>query len=237
MKKVQTLSLLSLATLLAAPLHGSATELKTETQKFSYIIGYQIGFNLKREGADVDTAVLAEAIQEALSGKKPRLSQEEMQATMKSVQQKKVAERKALLEKNEKAGKEFLAANKKKQGVVELPSGLQYKVIKAGSGAQPTANDTVTVNYKGRLINGKQFDSSYDRGQPATFPLNGVIKGWQEALPLMKEGAKWEIYVPSDLAYGARGAGGDIGPGETLIFDIELLKVEKPDQKKQPAEQ
>jgi len=216
---------------LVFPLCSSASELKTDKQKFSYIIGYQIGFNLKREGTEVDIPLLAEAIQEALDGKKPRLTPEEMQATMKAIQQKKVEERKALLEKNEKAGKAFLEANKKKPGVTELPSGLQYKVIKAGSGAQPTINDTVTVNYKGTLINGKQFDSSYDRGQPATFPISGVIKGWQEALPLMKEGAKWEIYVPANLAYGARGAGPDIGPGETLIFEIELLKVEKKDQK------
>ncbi len=231
--KLKSASLFPLALLLAIPLCASASELKTEKQKFSYIIGYQIGFNLKREGSEVDIPLLSEAIQEALDGKKPRLTQEEMQATMKAIQQRKIEERKTLLEKNEKAGKEFLEANKKKPGVTELPSGLQYKIIKAGTGIQPKIDDTVTVNYKGTLINGKQFDSSYDRGQPATFPISGVIKGWQEALPLMKEGAKWEIYVPSKLAYGARGAGGDIAPGETLIFEIELLKVEK--KEKEPA--
>ncbi len=229
--KFKTASLFPLAVLLALPFGSSASELKTEKEKFSYIIGYQIGFNLKREGSEVDISVLSKAIQEALDGKKPKLTQEEMQATMQAIQQRKVEKRKAQLEKNEKAGKAFLEANKKKPGVIELPSGLQYKIIKAGSGAQPKLEDTVTVNYKGTLINGKQFDSSYDRGQPATFPISGVIKGWQEALPLMKEGSKWEIYVPAKLAYGARGAGADIGPGETLIFEIELLKIEKKDEK------
>ncbi len=228
--KLKLLSVLSLATLTAIPL-AVATELETEKQKVSYIIGYQVGLNLKREGAEVEPSLLAEAIRDALDGAEPKLSREEMQATMKAVQEKKVKEQKAILEKNEKAGQDFLAANKKKQGVVELPSGLQYKVIKAGSGNQPKADDTVSVNYKGTLINGKQFDSSYDRGQPATFPLNGVIQGWQEALQLMKEGAKWEIYVPAKLAYGSRGAGSDIGPGETLIFEVELLEIQKKDKK------
>lgn len=228
--KLKLLTVFSLAALTAVPL-ASATELKTEKQKLSYIIGYQVGFNLKREGTEIDPSLLAEAVQDALNGAEPKLSREDMQATMKAVQQRKIKEQKAMLEKNEKAGQEFLAANKKKQGVVELPSGLQYKVIKAGTGNQPKADDTVTVNYKGTLINGKQFDSSYDRGQPATFPINGVIQGWQEALQLMKEGGKWEIYVPAKLAYGARGAGSDIGPGETLIFDVELLEIKKKDQK------
>lgn len=230
--KSKLLTILSLAAVTAIPLSASATELKTEKQKFSYIIGYQIGFNLKREGTEIDPSLLSEAVQDALNGSKPKLSREEMQATMKAVQQRKAEERRALLEKNEKAGREFLAANKKKKGVVELPSGLQYKIIKEGSGAKPTANDTVTVNYKGTLINGKQFDSSYDRGQPATFPVNGVIQGWQEALQLMKVGSKWEIYVPAKLAYGVRGAGSDIGPNETLVFQVELLGIKKKEQKK-----
>ncbi len=228
--KLKLLTVFSLAALTAIPL-ASAGELKTEKQKLSYIIGYQIGFNLKREGTEIDPSLLSEAVQDALNGTEPKLSKEEMQATMKAVQQRKMQEQKARLEKNEKAGQDFLAANKKKEGVVELPSGLQYKIIKAGSGSQPKADDTVTVNYKGTLITGKQFDSSYDRGQPATFPINGVIQGWQEALQLMKEGAKWEIYVPAKLAYGARGAGSDIGPGETLIFDVELLEIKKKEQK------
>ena len=228
---------LSLALLAAVPLASFAAKLETEKQKMSYIIGYNVGSNLKHDGMDVDPEILLEALQDALKGARPQLSQEEMQATVKAVQQRMIAERKALAEKNEKAGQEFLAANKKKEGVKELPSGLQYKVIKAGTGKQPKANDTVTVNYRGTLISGQQFDSSYDRGEPSTLPVNGVIQGWQEALQLMKEGAKWQIYVPSKLAYGGRSAGNGIGPNETLIFDLELLKVNsKDDAPQHPAE-
>ena len=230
--KLKLLPAFSLAALAVIPLYASAAKLETEKQKLSYIIGYQVGFNLKREGTDIDPSLLAEAVQDALNGTEPKLSKEEMQATMKAVQEKKMKEQKVMLEKNEKAGQEFLAANKKKEGVVELPSGLQYKIIKEGTGNQPKADDIVSVNYKGTLINGTQFDSSYDRGQPATFPINGVIQGWQEALQLMKEGAKWEIYVPAKLAYGSRGAGADIGPGETLIFEVELLEVKNKEPKK-----
>ncbi len=227
---------LSLALLATVPLASFAAKLETEKQKMSYIIGYNVGTNLRHDGMDVDPEILLEALQEALKGDKPQLSREEMQATVKAVQQRMMAERKALAEKNEKAGQEFLAANKEKEGVTELPSGLQYKVIRAGTGKQPKANDTVTVNYRGTLINGQQFDSSYDRGEPSTLPVNGVIRGWQEALQLMKEGAKWQIYIPSKLAYGGRSAGNGIGPNETLIFDLELLKVNsKEDAPQQPA--
>lgn len=128
---------------------------------------------------------------------------------------------------NQSKGDTFLTQNKSKPGVVVLPSGLQYKVIKQGNGEKPTANDTVTVNYAGKLINGKEFDSSYKRGEPATFPVNGVIPGWTEALQLMKVGSVWELYIPSNLAYGSQGAGSDIGPNETLIFKVELLGVKK----------
>ena len=235
--KLKLSTVLPLAVVAAIPLVSAAATLETEKQKISYIIGYNIGFNLKHDGTEVDPAILSEALQDALNGSEPQLSREEMQATMKAAQERKVAERKALAEKNEKAGQEFLAANKKKEGVKELASGLQYKVVKAGTGKQPKADDTVTVNYRGTLINGTQFDSSYDRGQPATFPLNGIIPGWQEALQMMKEGGKWQIYVPAKLAYGGRGAGNDIGPNETLIFDVELLEVKNKENKaEQPAE-
>jgi len=130
-------------------------------------------------------------------------------------------------EKNKKEGEIFLEANKKKEGVQTLPSGLQYKVLKAGAGKKPTATDTVTVHYRGTLIDGKEFDSSYQRGKPVTFPVNGVIPGWTEALPLMEEGAKWELFIPSNLAYGERGAGRDIGPNATLIFEVELISIEE----------
>ncbi len=234
--KLKLSNVLPLAMLAVVPMVSGAATLETEKQKISYIIGYNIGTNLKHDGVEVDPAVLSEALQDALKGADPQLSREDMQATMKAAQQRRVEERKALAEKNAKAGQEFLAANKKKEGVKELPSGLQYKVIKAGSGKQPGADDTVTVNYRGTLINGKQFDSSYDRGQPATFPLSGVIQGWQEALQNMKEGAKWQIYVPAKLAYGGRGAGADIGPNETLIFDVELLEVKSKEKKSEQAE-
>ena len=126
---------------------------------------------------------------------------------------------------NKKAGEDYLAANRKREGVVSLPSGLQYEVVTAGSGKSPAATDTVVVHYKGTLIDGKEFDSSYKRGQPATFPVNGVIKGWTEALQLMKEGAKWKLFIPADLAYGSRGAGADIGPNSALVFEVELIEV------------
>jgi FKBP-type peptidyl-prolyl cis-trans isomerase FklB len=133
-------------------------------------------------------------------------------------------------EKNKKDGAAFLAENKKKEGVVTLPSGLQYKIITQGTGNTPKATDTVTVNYRGSLVDGTEFDSSYKRGQPATFPVNGVIKGWTEALQLMKEGAKWQLFIPSDLAYGEKGAGNVIGPNATLIFDVELISAKEASQ-------
>ena len=168
---------------------------------------------------------MSQAIEDVLSGSKLKLSTEDMQAAIEEFQKKQMKEMNAQAEKNKKAGEEFLAANKKKEGIHVTESGLQYKIIKKGSGKKPKATDTVEVHYKGTLINGEVFDSSYGRGEPTTFPVNRVIKGWQEALTLMSEGSKWEIYVPSDLAYGEKGAGGKIGPNETLIFEVELLKV------------
>jgi FKBP-type peptidyl-prolyl cis-trans isomerase FklB len=150
-----------------------------------------------------------------------------MQAAFQAQQKKDMEKQAAVAKKNLDAGQAFLEANKKKEGVVTLPSGLQYKVVTEGKGKQPKSTDTVVAHYRGTLINGTEFDSSYQRNEPATFPVGGVIKGWQEALPLMKEGAKWQVYIPSDLAYGPRGAGGDIGPNEVLIFDIELLSVKE----------
>jgi FKBP-type peptidyl-prolyl cis-trans isomerase FklB len=209
----------------AAPAYSDDT-VKTDTQKYSYAIGYQIGKNLKNQGlTDVDVKALSQAITDVLKDHKLKLSMNEMQAAFKGMQQKMAAERTAKGEKAKKAGEKFLAANKKKPGVVTLKNGIQYKVITKGNGKKPTINDTVVANYRGTLINGEEFDSSYKRGKPATFPLNGVIKGWQEVLPLMSEGSKWKVFIPSDLAYGERGAGANIGPNETLIFEIELLKV------------
>lgn len=199
--------------------------LKTDKQKFSYTVGFQLGQNLKRQNLDVDPKIVAQGIEGALSGTASKLTTDEMHASIQAYQKKEQEKTEALAKKNLEAGQAFLEANKKKAGVVMLPSGLQYKVITEGKGKQPKATDTVVAQYRGTLINGTEFDSSYKRNQPATFPVNGVIKGWQEILPLMKEGSKWQVYIPADLAYGPRGARGAIGPNEVLIFDIDLLSV------------
>jgi FKBP-type peptidyl-prolyl cis-trans isomerase FklB len=204
-----------------------ALDLDTDKKRFSYIIGMQIGQQLRNDNIELDEAAFMAAIRDVAAGNKPQLSQQELQATMQRIQQQRQAESQKIAEKNTLEGQKFLEENKKKAGVKVLPSGLQYKVIKSGSGTSPKATDTVEVNYRGTLIDGTEFDSSYSRGQPATFPVNGVIKGWQEALQAMKEGGKWQIYVPAELAYGSRGAGAKIGPNATLIFDVELLKIKK----------
>jgi len=199
--------------------------LGSEKQKFSYAVGVQIGQDLKRNGMDIDADAVAMAIDDAMEGKKPQLTMEEMQAIFSDYQKKEVAKKELAGSANKAEGEAFLAENSGKEGVTTLPSGLQYKVLTVGKGKQPTAEDTVSVHYRGTLINGTEFDSSYQRGEPATFPVNGVISGWTEALQLMKEGAKWQLFIPSDLAYGPRGAGGDIGPHSMLQFDVELLSV------------
>jgi len=199
--------------------------LKNQKEKVSYIIGMNIGSNFKRQLIDIDPNIVVKGIQDALSGANPLLSnQEEIQETM-------VAFQKELMEKQKKQGEAFLAENMKKEGVKTLPSGLQYKVIKAGTGKKPKADDIVTANYRGTLIDGTEFDSSYKRGQPATFPVSGgMIPGWTEALQLMEEGAKWQLFIPSNLAYGERGAGGIIGPNATLIFEVELVSIKEKTQ-------
>jgi FKBP-type peptidyl-prolyl cis-trans isomerase FklB len=213
------------AVILAAPAYSDDT-VKTDAQKFSYAIGYQIGQNLKNQGlGDVDVKTLSQAITDVIKDQKLKLSMDEMQKAVQAKQEKLLAQRNAKGEKAKQAGEKFLAENKKKPGVVTLESGIQYKVITEGKGKKPTVKDTVVANYRGTLIDGTEFDSSYKRGEPATFPLNGVIKGWQDVLPLMAEGSKWQVYIPSDLAYGERGAGANIGPNETLVFDIELVKI------------
>lgn len=201
--------------------------LKNQKEKVSYIIGMNIGSNLKRQSIDIDPVLLLKGIQEGLAGAKPLLTEQEIQETM-------VAFQKELVEKYKKQGEDFLAENKKKEGVKTLPSGLQYKVIKAGTGKKPKADDMVTVNYRGTLIDGSEFDSSYRRGQPATFQVSGVISGWTEALQLMQEGSKWELFIPSNLAYGERGRPGIIGPNATLIFEVELVSVQPKAQENKP---
>ncbi|MBI5420072.1 MAG: FKBP-type peptidyl-prolyl cis-trans isomerase [Deltaproteobacteria bacterium] len=216
--------------LLSVPAYAEeAAVLKTQKDKVSYGIGMNVGQNLKHQSIDVDVNLLAKGIGDVLSGGKTLMSEEEFRATMTALQQdlaeKQAETMKNLAEKNRKEGEAFLAENKKKEGVVTLPSGLQYKVNKEGSGSTPKETDTVETHYRGTLIDGTEFDSSYKRGQTATFPVNGVIPGWTEALQKMKVGSKWQLFVPSILAYGERGAGRDIGPNSTLIFEVELLGI------------
>ena len=224
---------LVIATLLAVAARAQEkVELKEPKQKISYAIGMDIGSNLKRQEIDVDPKILAAGIADALTGKLQLTDAEAKQVINEfrtQMMAKMESKQKEAGDKNIKAGEDFLAANAKKEGVKTTASGLQYKVLKAGDGKgkTPKPTDTVKVHYHGTLIDGTVFDSSVDRGQPATFPVNGVIAGWTEVLQLMKEGDKWQVYIPSKLAYGERGAGGQIGPNSALIFEVELLSVEK----------
>jgi FKBP-type peptidyl-prolyl cis-trans isomerase FklB len=203
--------------------------LKTDKDKVSYSIGLDIGTNFKRQSVDLDAKALAAGIADGLSGGKPLLAEDEVRKVLAEFRQQMGAKAQQaaqqLAEKNQKEGETFLAENKKKKGVITLPSGLQYQVIKEGTGKIPKASETVTTHYRGTLIDGTEFDSSYKRGEPASFPVNGVIKGWTEALQLMKVGSKWQLFIPASLAYGPQGAGQLIGPNATLIFEIELLSI------------
>lgn len=204
-------------------------DLKSDKDKVSYSIGLEIGNSFKKQSIDIDTGALEAGIKDAMAGSKPLLNENEikdvMTAFQKSLADKQAEKIKAATEKNSKDGEAFLAENKKKEGVKTTPSGLQYKVIKDGTGPKPKETDTVTVHYRGTLIDGTEFDSSFKRGEPATFPLNGVIKGWTEGLQLMKVGSKWQLFIPANIAYGERGAGQMIGPNSTLIFEVELLSI------------
>jgi FKBP-type peptidyl-prolyl cis-trans isomerase FklB len=210
-----------------------APELKLDTPKsrISYTIGVNIGQDFKTQKMDIDTDFLLMGLKDSITGKELRLTDEEMVSEIQTFQQemqaKMAAEMEVLIAKNAADGEAFLAENAKKEGVVVTESGLQYKILEIGEGDSPGLADVATVHYRGTLIDGTQFDSSYDRGQPATFPVGGVIAGWTEALQLMKPGAKWQIVIPAGLAYGERGAGKDIGPNSTLLFDVELISVEK----------
>ncbi len=213
--------------------------LKNQKEKVSYSIGLNIGRNvggdLKKQSIDIDPNILAKGFQDALAGAKPLLTDQEIQETMATFQKEMMAKQAEIGKKNKERGEAFLAENKKKEGVKTLPSGLQYKVIKAGTGKKPKLSDTVTTHYRGTLIDGTEFDSSYKRGQPATFPVSGVVPGWTEALQLMEEGAKWQLFIPPNLAYGERSAGGVIGPNETLIFEIELISIQEKKENQKPA--
>lgn len=206
----------------------SAPKQQVENQ-VSYILGFNLGGNLKDDPFQLDIDRFIKGFRDALDGAKPELTEEQMQEIMQAFQQQILEQERVRMEEdsaaNEKEGAAYLEKNKSREGVTTTASGLQYEVVKKGEGAKPAATDTVTVHYNGTLIDGTKFDSSYDRGQPATFPVSGVIPGWTEALQLMPVGSTWKIAVPANLAYGPRGAGGVIGPNETLLFDVELIGI------------
>jgi FKBP-type peptidyl-prolyl cis-trans isomerase FklB len=214
----------------AKPPAAAQTTLKDQKAKNSYALGMNLAHGLKTQPLDLDQAAFIQGVKDVLAGGKTLMSDDEMAAALTVLQTEmtaKVAEKaKQLGEANKVEGASFLAANKTKPGVVTLPSGLQYKIITAGTGPKPTAADTVLCNYRGTLINGKEFDSSYKRGQPLSIGVGHVIKGWTEALQLMPVGSKWQLFIPSDLAYAEHGAGADIGPNATLIFEVELISIQ-----------
>ncbi len=216
---------------------GQAKAPTTEKERLNYALGMDLGNQFRRQSLEIDPDIFRQGLKDALSGGKTLLTDEEVRAAIVNLQEElkkkqavllagQAAAATALGEKNQKAGEEFLSQNKAKEGVVTLPGGLQYKVLKAGDGRKPALEDTVVCQYRGITIDGTEFDSSYKRNQPATFPVKGLIKGWTEALQLMPVGAKWQLFVPPSLAYGERGVGNDIGPNAVLIFEIELLSIQ-----------
>jgi len=216
---------LMVAMLFMTAAQAADKKLVSGKDKFSYAIGVQLGDTLRRDGLDVDGVIIGQAIRDVLSQSPLQLSPEQMQAVFQDFQEKKAKEMEAVANDNMAKGKAFMAAYGKKKGVKALDNGLYYKVLTKGSGKKPAPEDTVVVNYRGTLVDGTEFDSSYKRGQPATFTVNAVIQGWQDILPMMPVGSKWQVVIPSQLAYGPRGTGGAIGPNETLVFDIELLEI------------
>jgi FKBP-type peptidyl-prolyl cis-trans isomerase FklB len=233
------LTLVPLIALFAASFSqaADAPDLKDQKQKLSYALGTQVEAGLKKQGVDIDPKAFAQGMADAIAGKLA-LTDAEIKQVRDSARSQLVEKQQARQQfeaaNNSKAGEAFLAANAKKDGVKTTASGLQYKVLKSGTGRSPGLKDTVKVNYEGKLIDGTVFDSSIARGQPVTFEVDGVIAGWTEALQLMKEGDKWQIVIPSKLAYGAAGAGDRIGPNEVLVFDVELIDIEKPGTAKSP---
>ncbi|HXG29624.1 MAG TPA: FKBP-type peptidyl-prolyl cis-trans isomerase [Nevskiales bacterium] len=222
---------LGLALTLTACDKGGKSELKTDTEKFSYAIGMDIGRSLKRLDTEIDVAALRQGVQDVLDDKETLLTQEQvvevMTAFSQKIQKEQEEKQKVAASTNLDAAKKFFAENGKKEGVKTTKSGLQYQVITEGKGEKPKATDRVSVHYKGTLLDGTTFDSSYERGQPATFPLNAVIPGWTEGLQLMTVGSKYKLFIPPELGYGERGAGPKIGPNAALVFEVELLGVEK----------
>ncbi len=230
---IRRLMVLGMVLIAAVAVAQETPAFKSPKEKLSYALGMNLGNQLKRQSVEVDPDLFGQGLKDALSGGKALLTEAEAQAVITELQnelrKKQMEAMKLVGEKNKKEGDEFLAANKSKEGIVTLPSGLQYKVLTEGNGMKPGPDDTVVCQYRGTLIDGTEFDSSYKRNQPATFPVKGVIKGWTEALQLMPVGSKWQLFVPSNLAYGERGAGPNIGPNATLIFEVELVSIkEKP---------
>jgi FKBP-type peptidyl-prolyl cis-trans isomerase FklB len=215
---------------------SALTTLTTQKEKISYALGMNVGAGLHQQSVEVDPKLFLQGLKDALAGGKTLMTEDEVRTALTQLQNqlrsKQEEKMKQAAETNKKEGEAFLLANKSKEGIVALPSGLQYKILTPGTGPKPTATDTVVCNYRGTLVNGKEFDSSYKRGQPATFPVAGVIKGWTEALQLMPVGSKWQLFLPSELAYAQRGAGADIGPNATLIFEVELLSIQDKSQDK-----
>lgn len=222
---------MAILTAIGAVAQDTAPELKTDKDKFSYALGMFYGENSRNQGLDLDSAVFAKAFAEAFNTGKTTMSEDDMRAVLMAASQeigkKQAALQAAKAQQAQAEGEKFLAENKTKEGVVALPSGLQYKILKQGTGEKPTLEDTVVCNYRGMLINGKEFDASDKHGGPASFPVKGVIAGWTEALQLMPMGSKWQLFVPSNLAYGPQGPP-DIGPNATLIFEVELVSIQKP---------
>lgn len=222
---------LAMSTTIAATDALSATSLTTDMDKLSYSIGADLGKNFKKQGIDISPAAMAKGLQDGMSGGQLMLTEEQMKDVLnkfqKDLMMKRSAEFNKKSQENKMKGEAFLRQNKIKDGVISLPSGLQYKIIEKGDGAKPGKDDTVTVEYTGQLVDGQMFDSTEKRGKPDTFKVSQVMPGWTEVLQLMPAGSTWEVYVPSGLAYGPRSVGGAIGPNETLIFKIHLISVKK----------
>ena len=224
MKKTALLSSCIILCLLSISIRA-AVELKTDREKLSYALGAFFSQGIKQQNIDMDIPSFMQAVEDSLNNAPLKMSESEIETALNQYKEKLANARSAAAGTNKTAGQKFLETNKTREGVITLPSGLQYRIIREGTGAKPTNDSNVKVHYQGTLIDGKVFDSSYERGEPVSFNLNQVIKGWQAILPLMPVGSKWQVYIPPDLAYGERGAGGTIGPNATLIFDIELIGI------------
>ena len=217
---------LAFAVAVQAPAADEAPKLESNLQRLSYILGLRIGQSLLEQGMErIDAAALTAALEDVFAQRRPRLTTEEMQAALDEYRMSRGAAQERQAAANLSAGQAFLASNAENEGVVEMPDGLQYRILRTGDGAKPSADDRVVVHYRGRLLDGTQFDSSYRRGEPAELAVGGVIPGWQAALQAMPAGSHWEVWVPAALAYGEQGAGGAIGPNQALHFEVELIEI------------